>query len=157
MQDVSDELDKKYDAHIQSKVRTKMERDDRTSEKAVLCFDLENVIICPRANISNFSYKRKLNVYNQTAHMSLNKRAYNVTWVEYQAGRGTNEIVSPFLKIKERVLQDFPDLEVITSCIPQNRNSIMCTALQHFLQCTPSALKIIEQNFASQDFRPFKK
>lgn len=33
----------------------------------------------------------------------------------------------------QRMLQYFPDLEAITLwCIPQNRNSIMCTALQHF-------------------------
>lgn len=69
VQDVRDQLNiKKYDAHIQSKVRTKMERyNDRTSEKAVLCFDLENLITCPQANISVFFYKRKLNVYNLTA------------------------------------------------------------------------------------------
>ena len=115
VQNVSDQLNKKDDAHIQSKVRTKMERDnDRTSEKAVLCFDLENVSTCPRANISIFFYKRKLNVYNLTAHMSLNKRIYTAIWVEHQTGRCASEIASALLKVLERVLQDVPDLEVIT-------------------------------------------
>lgn len=85
--------------------------------------------------------------------MSLNKRAYNAIWVEHQAGRGPNEIASALLKIFERVLQNFPDLEAITSCsdscISQNRNSIMCTALQHFVQHTPSALKIIERKLCA--------
>ena len=50
----------------------------------------------------------------------------------------------------QRMLQYFTDLEAIALwCIPQNRNSIMCTALHHFLQHTPSALKIIEHKFCA--------
>ncbi|CAG2215890.1 DNAH [Mytilus edulis] len=134
------------------KHKQKVERDnDRKSEKPVLCFDMENVLTCPRANISNFFYKRKFNVYNLTAHMSLNKTAYNAVWSEHQAGRGANEISSALLKILEKVVQDFPLLENITlwsdSCIPQNRNSIMVTALKYFLQNNHYALKTIEQKF----------
>jgi hypothetical protein len=34
----------------------------RQSDSIVLCFDLENVIPCPRAEVSNFFYKRKIKV-----------------------------------------------------------------------------------------------
>ena len=66
----------KYLAHIKDKEETYTERDkDRKNEDmVVVAFDLENVITCPRANISNFFYKRKLNVYNLTAHCSVNKK-----------------------------------------------------------------------------------
>ena len=65
----------KYLAHIKDKEETYTERDkDRKNEDmVVVAFDLENVITCPRANISNFFDKRKLIVYNLTAHCSVNK------------------------------------------------------------------------------------
>jgi hypothetical protein len=149
---VSDELKQKYEAHEVGKTTTKIERDaDRKSKKAILCFDMQNVIACPRANVSNFFYKRKLNVFNLTAHISLNKCAYNAMWSEHQAGRGANEIASALVKILEKVLEDYPLLESITlwsdSCIPQNRNSVMVTALKHFMQNHP-IIKTIEQKFS---------
>ena len=50
---VSDELKQKYEAHEVGKTTTKIERDaDRKSKKAILCFDMQNVIACPRANVS---------------------------------------------------------------------------------------------------------
>ena len=68
----------KYQAHSKDKEETQKECDnDRKNEdKVVVSFDLENVITCPRAHISNlfFIYKRKLNVYNLTAHCSENKK-----------------------------------------------------------------------------------
>ncbi|XP_076107556.1 uncharacterized protein LOC143075857 [Mytilus galloprovincialis] len=151
---VGEDLKIKYELHIAGKSNTKVERDnDRSSDKAVLCFDMENVITCPRANISNFFYKRKLNVFNLTGHFSLNKCAYNAIWPEHIAGRGANEISSALLKILEKVLEDFPSLETITlwsdSCIPQNRNSIVISALQHFMKSDRSySLKSVEQKFS---------
>ncbi|CAG2221282.1 unnamed protein product [Mytilus edulis] len=96
---------------------------------------------------------RKLNVFNLTGHFSLNKCAYNAIWPEHIAGRGANEISSALLKILEKVLEDFPSLETITlwsdSCIPQNRNSIVISALQHFMRSDRSySLKSVEQKFS---------
>ncbi|CAC5367993.1 unnamed protein product [Mytilus coruscus] len=89
----SEDLKMKYELHIVGKSNSKVERDnDRSSKKAVLCFDMENGITCPRANISNVFYKRKLNVFNLTGHLSLNKCAYNAVWSEHIADRGANEI-----------------------------------------------------------------
>ncbi|CAC5423890.1 unnamed protein product [Mytilus coruscus] len=74
-------------------------------------------------------------------------------WSEHIAGRGANEISSALLKILEKVLEDFPTLETITlwsdSCIPQNRNSIVVSALQHFMRSDKSySLKSVEHKFS---------
>ena len=88
------------------KTQTKSERDtDRNNvAKVVVCFDLQNVIMCPRVDISNFVYKRKLNVFNLTAHCSRKKRSYNAIWSEYCAGRDGNEIAGVLCTILLSVL-----------------------------------------------------
>lgn len=48
---------------------------DKDSQTPILYFDLENVITCPRAEISSFFYTRKLNVYNLTAYYSAKNRS----------------------------------------------------------------------------------
>ena len=49
--------EQKYEAHEVGKTTTKIERDaDRKSKKAILCFDMQNVIACPRANVSIFFF-----------------------------------------------------------------------------------------------------
>ncbi|CAC5386628.1 unnamed protein product [Mytilus coruscus] len=144
----------KYELHIVGKSNSKVERDnDRSSEKAVLCFYMEMLELVQGQIFQFFFYKRKLNVFNLTGHLSLNKCAYNAVWSEHIAGRGANEICSALLKILEKVLEDFPTLETITlwsdSCIPQNRNSIVVTALQHFMRSDTSySLKSVEHKFS---------
>lgn len=59
----------KFDNHLADKIATKLERDQvRTlslnENQGIVCFDLQKKFQCPRANVSNFFYKRKLNVYN---------------------------------------------------------------------------------------------
>lgn len=44
------------------------ERKDRKSTNAVLWFDLQNMVSCPKGEISIFFYKSKFNVHNLTAH-----------------------------------------------------------------------------------------
>lgn len=39
-----------------------------SSNTCVVAFDLENVFALPKAEVSNFFYKRKLNCYNLTTH-----------------------------------------------------------------------------------------
>ena len=141
----------KYLAHIKDKEETYTERDkDRKNEDmVVVAFDLEKVITCPRANISNFFYKRKLNVYNLTAHCSVNKKAYNAIWCEGIAGRGANEIASALVKILSEIVDDVPGITQLTlwsdSCVPQNRNSIMSFALKRFLIEHPTLCFIMQK------------
>lgn len=80
---LNEQLQQKYNLHLKNKQETLEERDsDRKlvdDTKAVICFDLQNVLTCPRANISNFFYKRKLNVYNLTAHCATSKKKKKLT------------------------------------------------------------------------------
>ena len=148
---VSDELEVKYNDHIEGKNATKVERDnDRKGAIPVLCFDMQNVLSCPRANVSNFYYRRKLNVFNLTAHLSTTKKAYNAIWSEDIAGRGGNEIASALSAILKEVTNEHPNFTQIIlwsdSCVPQNRNSIMTFALKYFLDKS-TTLQQIEQKF----------
>lgn len=90
-------------------------------------------------------------MYNLTAHFSLNKCAYNAVWPETLAGRGGNEIASALTVILKTILAEFKTLDTITlwsdSCVPQNRNSLMLSALKNLLFTTPT-LTTIEQKFS---------
>lgn len=120
----------------------------------MICFDLQNVLTCPRANISNFFYTRKLNVYNLTSHCatSKKKKAYSAVWPECVAKRGGNEIASAVVVILNCVLQENPELEKLVlwsdSCVAQNRNSMMTLALKKFIEEHPR-IKQIEQKFCT--------
>ena len=87
------DLQQKYNAHEANKAQTKLERDNdrRDKTQVVVCFDLENVIILPKANVSNFFYKRKLSTFNLTAHCSIDGAAYNAIWNEAVCGRGAKK------------------------------------------------------------------
>lgn len=54
-------LETKYKEHVKDKESTSLERDiDRKStneHELVVCFDMQNVITCPRSNVSNFFIK----------------------------------------------------------------------------------------------------
>ena len=113
---LSPEFDRTHKQHIDDKIQTKSERDtDRKNvAEVVVCFDLQNVLTCPRVDISNFFYKRKLNVFSLTAHCSHKKRAYNAVCGEHCAGRGGNEIASALCTILHRITEDFPDIRKLT-------------------------------------------
>ncbi|ESO85598.1 hypothetical protein LOTGIDRAFT_155085 [Lottia gigantea] len=144
------EASEKYNNHFQSKVETKEERARDTDTTAVVCFDLENVLALPRANVSSFFYKRKLSVYNLTAHCSLDKRGYCAIWSEGLSGRAGNDIASSLVKLLECVVNRHPNVTDIIqwsdSCVAQNRNSLMCVALKEFIRAHPS-IKSTTQKF----------
>ncbi|CAC5374170.1 ALOX5 [Mytilus coruscus] len=150
--DITD-LDEKYQNHIKDKLETKIERDkDRGDNSYVLCFDLENVVACPWAEVSIFFYKRKINTYNYTAYFSLNKKGYNAVWNEMDARRGRNEIASAIISILRTIIVEHPNIDKIclwsNSCVPQNKNSSMVTALKILLFEHPK-LQVIEHKFCS--------
>ena len=124
--------------HIAEKSFMRNDRnvDRKDKDKFVVCFDLENGITLPKAEISSFFYKRKLTLYNLTAHTST-KRGYCAIWTELVSGRAGNDIASAAMKLLESILPDEPNLQELTtwsdSCDPQNRNSIMSYAMAEFL------------------------
>ena len=134
-----EEFKQRIQKHIAGKISTKEERDnDRTSGKPVVVIDLQNVIALPRANISSFFYKRKLNAYNLTAHFSVSKEGYCCVWTEAISGRAGNDLASATVQILEKVTSKHPDITELTlwtdSCVPQNRNSALSLALLEFME-----------------------
>lgn len=153
--DPGEEQKTNYEHHLQGKRETKDERrNDRDNKDAFcVCFDLENVFALPRANVSNFFYKRKLNVYNMTAHCSVDKQGYGAIWHEGQSGRAGNDIASAVMRLLDAIVVDRSnDLRIqhiilwSDSCVPQNRNSVFSTAVKHFMSLHPE-VKVIEQKF----------
>ena len=147
---ITEELSAKYAEHLTNKHGLREYRqNDRTREanEAILCFDLQNVISCPKADISSFFYKRKLNVYNLTAHHTKTKQGFCAVWNEVHSGRSGNDIASAVIKVLEKVVEADPGVKHITtwsdSCVPQNKNSVMSFAIFDFLRHFPSVESMI--------------
>ncbi|VDH92453.1 Hypothetical predicted protein [Mytilus galloprovincialis] len=68
------------------------------------------------------------------------------------AGRGGNEIASAIISILRTILEEHPNIDKIClwsdSCVPQNKNSFMVTALKILLFEHPK-LQVIEHKFCS--------
>lgn len=146
-ENISEELGIEYKKHLKEKQAMRENRKkDRENDIPVLCFDLENVLSCPKAEIKNFFYKSKLSVYNMTAHLSVTKDVYCAVWSEAVHGRRGNDIASAVYKILNQVLQEHPEFgEIILwsdSCVPQNKNSLMSFAMAHIFQKFPHIKKL---------------
>ena len=151
----TEEETQKHTTHRASRRETEDERNaDRNNKNAfVVCFDMENVFALPRANISSFFYKRKLNVYHMTAHCSVDKSSYGGLWHEAHNGRCGNDIASVIVRILEEIVSDHKGdkrMENIIlwsdSCVPQNRNQMFATAVKYFLSKHPD-VKSVQQKF----------
>lgn len=137
-------LKKKENALTTENTATRNEKakDRENKECPFLVFDLQNVLPCPKAEISNYYYKSKLNLYNLTAILSTTKQVYCAEWHEMLMGRARgragNDLASALVKILEAVFADNKTLKNLIlwsdSCVPQNRNSLMSYAIAYFLQ-----------------------
>lgn len=137
-----------FDRHLEEKNASRIEKNrDRENRNTFLVFDLQNVLSCPHAEVSNFYYKSKLNVYNLTALLSSTKQVYCALWNESLMGRSGNDIASALLKILEAVFKDNRDLTSLIlwsdSCVPQNRNSLMSSAIALFMRRNPNIESIV--------------
>lgn len=128
--------------HMAEKTAMRAENDqDKKNKVPVLCFDLENVITCPRSYVGNHFYLPKLSMYNLTAHLSLTNTFYCVIWVETMQGRTGNCLASAFRKIVDKVLEDNNIEHLVTwsdSCVPQNRNSFISFCVLDILRQNPN-------------------
>lgn len=133
----------------ESRRARKEDRETKDQNIAVVCFDFGNVFALPRAEVSNFFYKRKMSSYNLTAHVNLNNTAYSAVWHEGVTGRNANCIASALRKILEKVLIDLPHIQEIVlwsdSCVPQNRNQVMTTCLKYFIRDNPQIQRITQE------------
>lgn len=142
-----------YEDHIIKKQEMRIENDeDRKNEDptlAIISFDLENVLTIPKTNVGSAFYKRKLNVYNMTAHlkMTTHTKIYCGLWHEGIVGRSGNDMASAVQAILTTICDQNPIItRIVTwsdSCVPQNRNSIMSTAMISFLLNRPNIEHII--------------
>lgn len=143
-----------YEKHVRSKTKTAEERAKNkelvTMDSLVIDFDLENVFSLPKAKVSSFFHKSKLNTYNLTAIVQQTKRPYSAVWTEVMSGRSGKDIASALVTILSMVVDDYPESQHIIlwsdSCVPQNRNSGMSYALQHFIEKHPT-IKSITQKY----------
>lgn len=123
------------------RVERNNDRENDNEKVLVVSFDLQNVIALPRANVSCFFYKRKLNLYNMTAHVAKYKHVYCGIWTEVQSGRSGNDIASAIFKVLCEILKNHTDItDLITwsdSCVPQNRNQMMSLAMLNILNLFP--------------------
>ncbi|XP_055844901.1 uncharacterized protein LOC129911203 [Episyrphus balteatus] len=76
---IPESLKQKHESHQQQKIKSReIRQQDRTLSTPVICFDLQNVLSCPKAEVSSFFYHSKLNTYNLTAHLSTNNMVQNL-------------------------------------------------------------------------------
>lgn len=111
---ISNPNDIEYLNHLQLKTSIRNDRniDRENSDEITICFDLQRVITCPKSFISNFYYKRKINVYNLTAHESINKTGLCCVWDESLSGRSGNDIASGLIKILEKIVEMYPNIVI---------------------------------------------
>lgn len=147
-----------FDTHFIKKQNMRNEREkDRNNKNpttAIICFDLENVLPLPKTNVGSAFYKRKLNMYNMTVHLQMtsHSQVYCALWHEGIVGRSGNDMASAVLKVIETIFVQYPTItNIITwsdSCVPQNRNSIMTSAMLGFLMKNPT-IKSINMKFST--------
>nr|CAI5849417.1 unnamed protein product [Callosobruchus analis] len=95
--------------HIEEKEATRNEkRKDRESGEACLPFDLQNVLLCPKAEITNFFRKRKLNLYNLTTILLNNRNLNNfILWTDSCVPQNRNSpmsyAIAYFLKLNPSI------------------------------------------------------
>ena len=86
-----------------------------------------------------------------TGHCSIDKSVYCSVWSEGQCGRSGYDMASAICRILEAVLKAHPNIKNLIlwsdSCVPQNRNKILSTAISSFLQKYPE-IQSITQKFS---------
>lgn len=104
-------------------------KDDITRAKIdksiqVMVFDLQKVLILPKAPSSPLYYTRNFNIYNLNVHEKGNGNFY--VWTEIDASRGSREIASCLIRhFKLNLAMETEELILWSdSCSGQNRNHI---------------------------------
>ena len=93
-------LKNKFDKHIENKT---LARNAKDTAKAIAqsddtfcaaCFDLQQVMMLPKASQSCLFYTRKLNNYNLSLYSLGSSDAHCYVWNEAVGGRGSCEVAS---------------------------------------------------------------
>ena len=139
-----DELEMHIDRKEKARLTKAEHKEKCKSDKtiAAIAFDLEQVLLCPKLNVSSLYYKRKLSVYNLTTY-NLDDRSVNCyLWHEAVGGRASSEIASCINNFIQSLSQSVRHLVMFSgTCGGQNRNknfSAMClrAVKEYSIECT---------------------
>ncbi|KAK3932687.1 Ribosomal protein S12 methylthiotransferase [Frankliniella fusca] len=136
---VNQDLKKQYDKHQQAKttvrrIRQEVKEFSKSEQNSdgkvkVVCFDLQKVFFCPKSDVGEFFYKRKLSCYNFTVYDCTKKEATCFVWDQTIGGRGAIEVSSCVYEfIKQEVQKGVKEFFIFSdSCWAQNKNKILFT------------------------------
>jgi len=125
-----------YKKHMARKMQSRLEKEKckqvckSDPSVAAVAFDLQQVLCCPKINVSALYYKRKLSTYDLTVYNLGDKSVICYMWHEGIAGRGSCEIATCLSKYVQTLPQTVRKLVFFSdTCGGQNRNqnfSAMC-------------------------------
>lgn len=124
-----------YNKHREEKQKVrklKMEdkllsREEDNSNIRVVTFDLQKILYCPKGEIAEFYYKRKLSSFNSTLFDCTVKQGYCYVWDLTIGKKGADEVAT-FLYdyIKTMVEKGINDFRLYSdSCTGQNKNRFL--------------------------------
>jgi hypothetical protein len=119
-----------YEIHIENKAKGRKFKDADKTEALLnprfvtACFDFQKVLDTPKADVSLFYYKRKLNVYNLTIYTMATKTGDCYVWDEVTAKKGSTEVSSCLLAfMSEQIAAGATDFSFYSdNCAGQNKN-----------------------------------
>ena len=136
-------MKEKYERHIKNKVLARENKQkDKLKAQANMdptfiaaCFDLEEVLITPKAFESSLYYKRRLNTFNLSIFDLGSLNAYCYLWNESVSGRGASEVSSCIFDFLDAMSkEEKKNLLYADNCAAQNKNkylaSMYCYAIQ---------------------------
>jgi len=117
-------------------------------EEDCVTFDMQKTLPLPKVPTYIVFYKRQIWLYNLGVVLSKNEKSMCFTWLENEAGRGSQEISSCLsVFIEQHLDHGVKKLELWSdSCGGQNRNIKMVLALKKAMMAHPS-LEYIQLNF----------
>ncbi|KAK3933057.1 Homoserine kinase [Frankliniella fusca] len=115
--------------NLRKEVKALSRSEDKKGTMKVICFDLQKVFFCPKSEVGEFFYKRKISCYNFTIFDCTLKQATCFVWDQTIGGRGAAEISScVHMYIEQEVANGVKEFHVYSdSCWSQNKNQILYT------------------------------
>lgn len=121
---------------LRNQMKNDIERAKSDKSIQVLIYDLQKVLILPKAPSGPLYYTRNFNIYNLNIHENGNGTFH--VWTELDASRGAKEISSCLINYMRKNIKEETE-EIICwsdSCSGQNRNHITATMLLAHLNST---------------------
>ncbi|GFN98717.1 hypothetical protein PoB_002522300 [Plakobranchus ocellatus] len=126
-----------YAKHLESKEKARemkteaKEKSMRDREFGAMCFDMQQLLPCPKSNSSTFYYKRKLYVHNLTMYDLGTAEVRCFMWPEFEAQRGASEVATCLAKFtEEKSKGGCKDLSLFSdNCPRQNHNRFVAFML----------------------------